>query len=366
MPCQTHMAASDAAIFTPLAGKVSHYLRHVEDGVPIRQIAREVGCHASTIQRQIRRVEQARDDRLIDAALTQLGANRPAQKENPSMNAMTDTTAYDRADQLDDKEALRILRRMAEPGALLAIANDMEKAVIVRDAPDGRTIRTAVTARETAQAMALRDWLVCATPGRVARYRITNAGRAALKRMLTDQAVAQGLAAEGSGFAEQHREWDHRDMQVEGSTRVTQVRFNAAESPISLLARRKNKAGEAFLTSGLVAAAERLREDFELSQMGPRVGQNWDKFLTGGERGTYQQAGAGGSEAARKRVAAALEELGPGLADVALRVCCYLEGVESTEKRLGWSARSGKVVLRIALQRLEQFYAKTGAGDMIG
>ena len=36
----------------------------------------------------------------------------------------------------------------------------------------------------------------------------------------------------------------------------------------------------------LVAAAERLREDFELAQMGPRVAQNWERFLTvGSDRG---------------------------------------------------------------------------------
>jgi len=44
------------------------------------------------------------------------------------------------------------------------------------------------------------------------------------------------------------------------------------------------------------------------------------------------------------------------LEDIALKVCCYLNGLEKAEKRLGWSARSGKVVLRIALQRLANHY----------
>jgi len=35
-----------------------------------------------------------------------------------------------------------------------------------------------------------------------------------------------------------------------------------------------------------------------------------------------------------------------------------LEGMETTEKRLGWSARSGKIVLRIALQRLKLHYER--------
>jgi hypothetical protein len=67
-------------------------------------------------------------------------------------------------------------------------------------------------------------------------------------------------------------------------------------------------------------------------------------------------------------VAAALRDLGPGLGDTALRVCCYLEGLEATEKRMGWSARSGKIVLRIALQRLARHYEETygPGGGLIG
>ena len=51
-----------------------------------------------------------------------------------------------------------------------------------------------------------------------------------------------------------------------------------------------------------------------------------------------------------------MDDLGPGLSDVVMRVCCFLEGLESAEKRLGWSARSGKIVLKIALQRLLSHY----------
>lgn len=70
---------------------------------------------------------------------------------------------------------------------------------------------------------------------------------------------------------------------------------------------------------------------------------------------------------ARERVAAALRDLGPGLGDVALRVCCFLEGVEAAERRMGWAARSGKVVLRIALMRLRRHYEESygKAGPMI-
>ncbi|HRM74884.1 MAG TPA: DUF6456 domain-containing protein, partial [Paracoccus sp. (in: a-proteobacteria)] len=105
--------------------------------------------------------------------------------------------------------------------------------------------------------------------------------------------------------------------------------------------------------------------DFELAQMGARVAQNWDRFLTAGiDVSRMSGSHGGGAEGARNRVAAALRELGPGMGDMCLRVCCFLEGIEMTERRLGWSARSGKIVLRLALQRLERHYRETyGSGS---
>ena len=142
--------------------------------------------------------------------------------------------------------------------------------------------------------------------------------------------------------------------------RRRRMRVNIAESPLLMLARRREADGSPFLSPEIVAAGERLREDFELAQMGPRITQNWDRFLTAGVDVSGLPAGfGGGSESARNRVAAALRELGPGMGDMCLRVCCFLEGIEMTERRLGWSARSGKIVLRLALMRLERHYRET-------
>lgn len=365
------------------------YLRHVQDGVSIRELARSEGCHASTISRRMRRIEQRRDDPLIDDLLTRLGdgdpcatsgvpaAGAPISGENEGETTMSapmrrnDPAATDEA--LIQREARRILRRLSEPGALLVVASDLGKAVVLKG-----QMRTAVLDRDVAQAFAVKDWISLAHSGRVLTYEISSTGRAALKRMLeadaglsTDTGEATEEAGDGTArFANQHRFMGEREFHELGHDTPRRVRMNIAESPLGVLARRRDKGGEPFLTPDLVAAGERLREDFELAQMGPRVAQNWERFMTGGDRGGFNPnaGGTGGSERARDRVALALRDLGPGLGDMVLRCCCFLEGLETAEKRLGWSARSGKIVLRIALQRLKRHYDETygGASPLIG
>ncbi|WP_415183966.1 DUF6456 domain-containing protein [Phaeovulum sp.] len=351
------------------------YLRHVEEGIPIRQLARTEGCHASTVLRRVRRVESRRDDPLIDELLSDLAkpttlrpATPIAEKENPPMSAPIRKAEMQADDSEIQYEARRILRRLTEPGALLVVAGDLDKAVVLKG-----TVRTAVVARTVAQAFALNDWIEVAHSGRIISYAISTTGRAALRRMLDeDNATRAGGLTEApreheNPYADQHRHWATR-LDPEGGNK--RLRANLAESPLGLLARRRDKDGAPFLPADLVAAGERLREDFELAQMGPRVAQNWERFMTGGGRGQYREnAGpGGGSGRARDRVALALRDLGPGLGDMVLRCCCFLEGLEAAEKRLGWSARSGKIVLRIALIRLKRHYDETygGAAPLIG
>ncbi|OYX45501.1 MAG: helix-turn-helix domain containing protein [Rhodobacterales bacterium 32-67-9] len=380
----TVLAQMPAALPAWLPENARLYLRHIEEGLSIRALARSEGCHASTVLRKVRAFENRRDDPLIDDALNRLGRlhlrligtdraqqipPKPVTEEGPSpMTAPIRSPHMQIADEATVvREARRILRRLCEIGAMLAVSPEMEKAVVLKG-----TVRTAVVDRTVAQAFALKDWIAVQKAGRVTTYEITGAGRAALKRLLAEDhdARSAGFAEAQTPFGDQHRVWDERTVMEPGSRAPRRMRYNLAESPLAVLARRKEKDGSPFLDSDLVAAGERLREDFELAQMGPRVAQNWDRFLTAGDRGNFAAEGGagGGSGRARDRVAAALRDLGPGLGDMVLRCCCFLEGLEVAEKRMGWSARSGKIVLRIALQRLKRHYDETygGKAPLIG
>lgn len=370
----TKTISGDGTPFVPdwLPDLAKTYLAHTSAGIPIRALARAKGCHASTVLRQVRKVEAWRDDPLVDEALERLGREHAfdiddtsVKQEHSSMTSQAARTPLeqdDRPTQRIEREARRILRRLCEKGAFLAVAPTMEKAVVLREVVPGKQNRIAVVDRDVAHAFALQEWIACDRQGKIACYSITAVGRAALKRLLTDERTTRepvsGFAEAQTPFQQQHRFFAERAVMADDGSGEKRLRFNLAESPLSVLGRKRDRDGVAYLTADLIEAGERLREDFELAQMGPRVAQNWERFLTAGATRGQMQAGgqAEGPQDARTRVGKALEALGPGLADIVFRICCFLEGLETAEKRLGWSARSGKVVLKIALERLASHY----------
>ena len=70
-------AAKDLPAWLPDPARI--YLRHTEEGLSIRALARSEGCHASTILRKIRKFENRRDDPLVDEALDRLGGHATRQ-----------------------------------------------------------------------------------------------------------------------------------------------------------------------------------------------------------------------------------------------------------------------------------------------
>lgn len=73
------------------------YLDHTALGLPMREVARRRGVQASTVLRQVRRVEDARDCRLFDAQLDLLqkrwgegGTLTPNMLEEPKVVSWSD------------------------------------------------------------------------------------------------------------------------------------------------------------------------------------------------------------------------------------------------------------------------------------
>jgi Domain of unknown function (DUF6456) len=158
-------------------------------------------------------------------------------------------------------------------------------------------------------------------------------------------------------FSDQHREIAEERTMVDGVCQT--VRRNLAESPLSLLARLKERSGAAFLPEAAVDAGERLAADFERGHLQPKVTASWEPRIasrTPGERGGLADL-TDSAMAARLRVNEALDAMGPELAGVALDVCCFGKGLERVERERSWPARSAKLMLRTALLALARHYA---------
>lgn len=341
---KTFEVDQDIASGACLPSHTRAYVAHVHGSVPIRKLARAVGKHPSTILRQVRRVEACRDDPLLDAALDRIGDTIFG---GDAMKPDRAATFISQADPVVVTPVFAmVLAHLAVTGTVLALAQDLDKAVVVRDGPEGSTERLAVVDRAVASALVLQDWIAPDNPqNRIVRYRITPAGRVALRDC--DAGADLALAEDP------------------GPDNPRANRYGLPETPLMQLARRKDRAGIAFLSNDLVRAGERLREDYELAQLDPDKPDDWLDYCAAAPTHLYEGATTPAAMA-HGRVASALSVLGPGLGDVAFSCCCALDGLEKAEKRLGWAARSGKIVLRIALIHLARHYGQALGDPMIG
>ena len=128
------------------------------------------------------------------------------------------------------------------------------------------------------------------------------------------------------------------------------VTVNLAESPVTWLHARGH------LTDRQFAAGERLRADWERAQIAPGITMRWDPVRISGSGGDRGLNPSERQVTAKARFDGALAEAGPGLGDILWRVVCAGEALPDAEKGLGWPARSGKLVLRLALDRVAGFY----------
>ncbi len=177
---------------------------------------------------------------------------------------------------------------------------------------------------------------------------LTKAGRSFIKRSLTNHGDCLG----------QHQE--RVATTIEDSQRPQKITINASESPLAWLATRKDRNGKPMIETHQFAAGERLRADYEIALLAPQITRNWDRMALA--RSTQKGASACGlapTEAAwdaKQRISQAIEVVGPELSGVLIDVCCEQLGLEDCEKRNGLPKRSGKIILRMALNQLARHY----------
>ena len=128
------------------------------------------------------------------------------------------------------------------------------------------------------------------------------------------------------------------------------VIVNVAESPLAWLHARGHLSDVQF------AAGEALCRDWERAQLAPSITMRWDAVRIRGAGQNQSLSSAERQLAARARFDGAVAAAGPGLSDILWRVVCAGETLPSAERAMAWPVRSGKLVLRLALDRVAGFY----------
>ena len=230
---------------------------------------------------------------------------------------------------------------IGDPAALLVAADDGRH--VLKSSAGERTIPLP---RTTVRRLCAQGLLEEAGPG---RFIAASTAEAWLKRQSSPD---RAFRMQHGEVIETH-EVGHRERRI---------LLELDESPVASLARRAGKNGEPWLSADLATAAERLRRDFELGRLQPRITANWSASVSDGRRGGD---GSGLKDltdmalAARLRVDRALREVGPEFSGVLVDVCCFLKGLETVERERQWPARSAKLVLRMALTSLARHYGLT-------
>ena len=117
-------------------------LAHTEHGHSIRSLARYSGVHPSTVSRSVRKIETLRDDPLIDRAVQELSKyclesaprrleDKPMSFHNPDPNPLCYPASL-------DAPSITALRYLVRKNTVLALAQGLELAVIVREAVQGQ------------------------------------------------------------------------------------------------------------------------------------------------------------------------------------------------------------------------------------
>lgn len=145
-----------------------------------------------------------------------------------------------------------------------------------------------------------------------------------------------------------------KNQRIPGSGR--HVTMNLSESPLGWLRAR------ALVSVRQFDAGEKLRGDFERASLGPSVTMRWDASGVRGQSGLAPDAldRTTAQVAAKQRFDAAIAAAGAGLSDILWRTICACESVPDAERALGWPARSGRLVLGMALDRVADFYRLPG------
>lgn len=134
---------------------------------------------------------------------------------------------------------------------------------------------------------------------------------------------------------------------------------DAEYAPIFKLYNRQRNIAHKYLNENHVRAGQKLFEQFAHANLQPSITMNWEKLSSAPQAHYTGGKDCGFSEKtyiARRELYQSLESIGAEFAAILVEVCLFGHGLEATEKAMKWPARSGKLLLTMALDRLAEHY----------
>lgn len=228
--------------------------------------------------------------------------------------------------------APRWMRALARPGAILLPLPGGDTRFGVYPASDRRRRPMARVSAALVEAAETEGWLARRGQGRI----LSADGLLAARRETGDP-------------ADRHRVMVDRPVMLE-TGRIVTARANMREGALGKWAETldppERDAGERFLA------------DYHRSTLTQPVTRNWSP--TAPRRGESGRRGpedaALSAIAAKDRVMKALDALGPALARIVEAALIREESLAAMERRFGWTQRSGRTVVKLALGRLAEIY----------
>lgn len=191
-------------------------------------------------------------------------------------------------------------------------------------------------------------------------WRLSNAGRIALKRMLSQTGEPQPNGSKAAPKpASPPASQQVRQQAQRGRPSASDAGFNDSESPLGWLRRRRDRNGQPLISEAQFQAGERLRADFTKGNMTPNITSHWSPVIGGSTRSASSDRELEMRDhqlRARQRFRDAMEAVGPEFCNVLVDVCCHLKGLEDIERSAGWPRRSAKVIVLLALTALARHY----------
>ncbi|MEE2567351.1 DUF6456 domain-containing protein [Hyphobacterium marinum] len=232
------------------------------------------------------------------------------------------------------------MKRLAKGTARLCALDAAATSYGVFPGGDRRRRPMARVPAETVRQARAAGWIVADG----ASFSLTDDGRAVLQ-----------VRDNETDFAARHRTL--ADTPVMVGRRIETAKRNLDESPLARWSRPLPGGGSPFLTPEEFAAGERFRADYHRSTLSARVTSHWSAQPGSPGRSVRDPADAPvAALSARDRVMDALDALGPGLDRVVMAVCIRELPMDGVERELSWPSRSGKLALKLALQRLALHY----------